>query len=123
MTSLGGFVKIVDHSNMCADVLFESFCACVAHCGVEEFLYVAMLVVVLFEMSMRKNFVALLLIFCFCCLTLSPLLSAPYAYFQFYRDYFECSGFFFSNVVYMWVRQRGCLILVYSCRLLTDSQN
>ena len=31
---------------------------CVAHCGVEEFLYVAMLVVVLFEMSMRKNFVA-----------------------------------------------------------------
>ena len=58
MTSLGGFVKIVDHSNMCADVLFESFCACVAHCGVEEFLYVAMLVVVLFEMSMRKNFVA-----------------------------------------------------------------
>ena len=28
MTSLGGFVKIVDHSNMCADVLFESFCMC-----------------------------------------------------------------------------------------------
>ena len=33
-----------------------------AQCGVEEFLYVAMLVVVLFEMSMRKNFVAALLL-------------------------------------------------------------
>ena len=43
----------------CAQMSSLRASVCVAHCGVEEFLYVAMLVVVLFEMSMRKNFVAL----------------------------------------------------------------
>ena len=42
----------------CAQMSSLRASVCVAHCGVEEFLYVAMLVVVLFEMSMRKNFVA-----------------------------------------------------------------